>query len=176
MLDRKRLVELFTELGSRVQRPTTLCLIGSTPLIHLGLHSRQTVDIDVWDKASDYDAGELEQACRAVGLLFDPMGDVRQGEVYLQIVRPGPVSLPKTFELDIVARYGKLTIAMPSPAIVAGSKLTRANETDIADIAWLMSHCALRMSDIRAAIRQFPRASDRETALENMVLVGLVSR
>lgn len=175
MIDRERATAIFTSLGEALSRPATLCLIGSTPAILLGQDERQTQDIDVWHPASDYDSGALASACREAGLLFDPIGDLDLEAVYLQIVRPGIVSLPADLTLETIARFGDLTVAMPEPAVIAAAKLTRASERDIEDVVWWVRHRALTTPDLEAAVARLPRVADRETASENLVVVRVVA-
>lgn len=174
-LDRARVLALFDALGRQLSQATTLCLIGSTPAIMLGQEERQTQDIDVWHPASNYDAGELARACHEAGILFDPKGDLDPEAVYLQIVRPGIVSLPSIIEPEVISRFGLLTVAMPPPAVIAAAKLTRASERDIEDVTWWVRERALDLEAVGEAIGALPRAIDRETARDNMVVVRLVT-
>lgn len=173
-IDRARVLAIFEALGAKLRQPTTLCLIGSTPAIMLGQDERQTQDIDVWHPASQYDAGELARICREIGVLFDPAGSLDPDAVYLQIMRPGVVSLPSDIEAEMIARFGDLTVTMPPPALIAARKLTRAGERDIEDVVWWVRQRALDMRDVTKAIEMLPRAIDRETARDNIVFVKLI--
>ena len=175
-LDRQRIRDIFQRLGASLAKPTTLCLIGSTPAIFAGQIDRHTQDIDVWRPLSDYDEGDFSDACAKVGLLFDPTQELDPSAVYVQIVQPGIVALPRAFAPRIVARFGNLTVAMPPPAVIAASKLVRAAPRDVEDVAWWMSHSALTIDEIETAIKTLPTASDRETAKENLVFVRLMRR
>lgn len=174
-LDRSRVLAVFDRLGAALSRPTTLCLIGSTPAILSGQDERQTQDIDIWHPASDYDAGELARACREADVLFDPKGDLDAEAVYLQIFRPGIVSLPLTFSPEVIASFGLLTVTMPPPAVVAAAKLTRASARDLEDVAWWIRERALDVEEVERSIGALPRAIDREAAADNIVLVKLVT-
>ncbi len=174
-IDRERVTRLFDALGTALKQDTTLCLIGSTPAIFLGQNARQTQDVDVWHPASIYDAGDLSQACVAAGLLFDPTGELSPDAVYLQIVRPGIVSLPAKLDPEMISTFGRLKLVMPLPAIIAAAKLSRGSERDLEDVAWWISHRALGLEAVIFAIETLPRKSDRETASENAVLVRLVA-
>jgi len=175
-IDRARVSAIFEALGAKLSRPTTLCLIGSTPAILLGQDERQTQDIDVWNPASRYDTGELARICGELGILFDPTGNLDPDYVYLQIIRPGVVSLPSDLAVEIIAQFGSLTVAMVSPALIAARKLTRADDRDIEDIVWWVRQRALEMTDVAHAIETLPREIDRETARDNMVLIELIVR
>lgn len=174
-IDREQVARLFEALGTALRAPTTLCLIGSTPAIMLGQAGRQTQDIDVWHSASIYDAGDLAHACEVAGLVFDPMGEVSPDATYLQIVRPGIVSLPPALDVETISCFGRLTIIMPAPATIAAAKLTRGSERDFEDVAWWIRERALSLQDVIDAINTLPGCSDRETASENIVLVRLVA-
>jgi hypothetical protein len=173
-LDRSRVLAVFEALGAGLSGPATLCLIGSAPAILSGQEERQTQDIDVWQPASQYDSGDLARACREAGVLFDPTGDLDPDAVYVQIVRPGIVSLPHDVELELVAQFGKLTLAMPPPAVLAAAKLTRASDRDLEDIVWWIRRRALDLDELSGAIERLPRAIDREAARDNMLVVRLV--
>ncbi len=172
--DREKMVAFFTRLGEELRRPAILCLIGSTPAILSGQPQRQTGDVDVWERASDFDYGDLEQACRAAGALFDPKGELSPSDVYLQIIQPGVVGMPVRVEPEFIARFGSLTLVMPPPAAIAASKLVRGDRQDVDDVVWWLRERGLALSEVAAAISQLPRERDRETASENLVLVKLV--
>lgn len=129
----------------------------------------------MWHPASDYDAGELARACREAEILFDPRGDLDPEAIYLQIVRPGVVSLPPVVSPEVVGRFGLLTVTMPPPSVIAAAKLTRASARDLEDVAWWVRERSLDLDEVSDAIGAMPRAIDRETALDNMVLVELVT-
>ena len=174
-IDRERLETVFGVIGEALAQPALLCLIGSAPAIHCGQSGRQTQDIDVWGPRSDFDQGDLAQACRRAGVLFDPVGETSPDDIYLQIVRPGVVTLPSTFEPEVLARFGKLTVAMAPPAIIAASKLTRAAERDLDDIVWWLQTRKIGLQDVEAAISRLPGEMNRETAAENMTIVRLIA-
>lgn len=175
-IDAERVIRLFSNLGEKLRQPTTLCLIGSTPAIASGQPGRQTADIDVWHEKSDYDAGDLARACREVGLLYDPTGELDPDSIYVQLVRPGVVRLPADFEVESIGRYGKLSIVMPPPEIIVAAKLVRGSEADIHDAIWWVHRRNLALSKLEARIHDFPDLRDREAALENLTFVRLARR
>lgn len=132
------------------------------------------MDIDVWNQKSTFDQTELRKACQDAGVHFDPRGELDPNAVYVQIVRPGVVRLPVDFEVEVLGRYGKLTVVMPSPALLSAAKLARGDERDIEDIAWWIKERAISLDDIREAVGTLPDQSQREVADENMVLVELL--
>lgn len=175
-IDRTEIRRVLTEIGSHLPRPARLCVFGSAPAILLGQPARMTRDIDVWSPASDYLSNELEAACRAAGILFDPTNELAADRIYLQIVRPGVVRLPAQFDTQIIERFANLSIVAPMPALITAQKLVRFNERDVDDIIWWMSQSALDESDIIEAIKRMPARLDRETAQENLVVVRLIAK
>ena len=166
--------DLFARLGGALQKPTRLCLIGSTPAIAIGQKERQTSDIDIWFPKSGYDTGDLARACRETGVLLDPISELDSDKIYLQIIRPGIIRLPAEFEPEIIGVFGNLTVLMPPPELLAASKLVRGNEVDVQDVVWWINRRRMDAAEIMAAIRGLPREADRETAGENMLYVNLV--
>jgi hypothetical protein len=172
-IDRDRLVRIFEELGQRLVRPTTICLIGSSPGIASGQPERQSADIDVWRPRSAYDETEFRRACHDLGLLFDPTGALDPDAIYLQIVRPGITKLPKDFTVEVLAQHGNLTVTMPASALLSAAKLVSGEPRDIEDVAWWVKQRALALDQIKAAIYSLPDLTQREAASENIVLVQL---
>ena len=173
-LDRERLREVFATIGNALLHPTTICLIGSSPSIFLGQAARQTQDIDIWQPMSASDEGDFAQACRAAQLIYDPQGEISPDDVYIQIVRPGIVALPRSFETEILARFGRLTLVMPPPVLIAAAKLTRASDTDLQDIVWWMRARRFGMPELESAIKSLPTRENRETAFDNLIVAALV--
>ena len=173
-IDRTRLMEIFDEVGKRLVEPSTICLIGSSPGIVSGQVDRQSMDIDVWRPRSTFDDTEFRRACQEAGLLFDPKGELDPDAVYVQIVQPGIVKLPAEFKLEILGRYGALTVAMPEPALLSAAKLVRGDPRDVEDVAWWVKERALNLDAIRTAVGLLPDASQREAAGGNVILVELV--
>jgi hypothetical protein len=174
--DRKRLLEIFDALGGALTKPTTVCLIGSSPGIASGQPDRQTPDIDVWRGQSSYDETAFRKACEDAGILFDPRGEQLDPEaIYVQIIRKGLVNLPADFAVEVVGEFGNLRVVMPDPSLLVAAKLVRGTPRDVEDAAWWMRERALRADDIREAIGALPDPIQRETASENVVLVELVA-
>jgi hypothetical protein len=173
-IDRARLLDIFDGLGEKLAKPATICLIGSSPGIVSGQPDRQSLHIDVWRPGSAYDETEFRRACQELGLLFDPKGEIDPDAIYIQIVRPGIVKLPSGFNVEILGRYGNLTVAMPEPALLSAMKLVRGDPRDIEDVAWWVKERALDLDAIMSAVNSLPELPQREAASENIVLVELV--
>lgn len=176
MIEKDTIDALLMKLGSRLTKPTTLCVIGSTGAIVAGQPSRQTPDIDVWYPGSSFDSSDLMRACEEAGLIYDPKGEVDPDAIYLQVVRPGMVSLPPAFEHEVLGQYGNLTISMPPPELIVAAKLVRASDTDIEDAVWWVRGRDLTAEQIIAAIESIPSQNNREAARDNLILIQLMSR
>ena len=124
---------------------------------------------------SRLDESALEQACRGAGVLFDPKAEVDEHDIYLQIINPGVVSFPKEFEPEILAQFGNLTLVMPPPSLIAAAKLQRGSRSDIDDIVWWLKERAIGLDEIDSAIASLPKKASRDMAIENMLLVRLIS-
>ena len=129
-IDRARLMSILDALGQKLSKPTTICLIGSSPGILRGQPERQSAGIDIWRPASAYDETDLRRACRESGILFDRKGELDPDAIYLQVVAPGIVKLPEDFKFDILGQYGALEVAMPKPALLSAAKLARGQARD----------------------------------------------
>jgi hypothetical protein len=174
--DRKGLLGIFEALGHALPKQATICVIGSSPAIACGQPDRQTPDIDVWRQGSSYDETAFRRACEQVGILFDPRGEHLDPEaIYVQIIRKGIVDLPLDFDAEVVGDFGNLRVVMPAPSLLVAVKLARGTPRDVEDAAWWMRERALTTEDIRAAIGALPDPVQRQTALENVVVIELVS-
>ena len=178
-IDRAGLIEILERIDEALEAPQTLCLIGDAAVILLGNPGRQTADIDVWRRASRIAEPLLRRAAIVAGIEYDPREDVPDG-VYLQIVNPGIVNLPKQIadqwpdgsESVALWRGRNLQICCPPAQILAAAKSIRASEADLADIAYLIASANISPEDIQQALRHFPDPRDRATGAEN---VGLIS-
>jgi hypothetical protein len=119
----------------------------SSPGIVSGQPDRQSADIDIWRQSSVYDETELRKACRELGILFDPKGELGPDEIYFQIARSGVVDLPAGFDVEVLGQYGNLTVAMPQPALLSAAKLARGEPRDIEDVTWWIKERTLNMDE-----------------------------
>ena len=84
------------------------------------------------------------------------------------------ICLPAEFKLEILGRYGALTVAMPEPAMLAAAKLVWGDSRDVEDVAWWIKERAVDLDAVRAAVGSLPDASQRAAAGGNVILVELV--
>ena len=138
-----------------------------------GQDDRQTPDIDIWYPMSDFDPGDMRQAVEAAGLRYDPRGEIGAEDIYLQILRPGITMYPPAFQTLHLATYGNLSVAMPLPALIVATKLARATESDLEDVAWWIGHTDIPREDIEKAIGLIPQRRNREEATANLVFLDI---
>lgn len=160
-------------LGESLQKKgqtLRLEIFGSWPLIDAGMPSRSTMDLDVWATAFEFDPEVLRSACESAGLEYNPFGEVTGP--YLQIVRPGIVTLPEHTPEE-VGRWGGLILYTPPLAAIAAAKLVRADPQDISDVFFIRAKADLSRADIAAYVERLPNSRHREAARENLVYLDV---
>jgi hypothetical protein len=173
VIDRTKIEQILSVIGERLRRPSVIVIVGSTASMLSGQDDRQTPDIDIWFPMSVFDATDMKQAVEAAGLRYDPRGEIGAQDLYLQILRPGITMYPIEFETVPLGVYGNLTVKMPPPALMVATKLARATETDLEDVAWWMKNAGVSRSDVEAAIQLIPQRVHREEATANLIFVDL---
>ena len=169
-LTREAWVERLEAVGDHLTRAgatADVVAFGSVPNVLAGQPERTTMDLDIWRPASVFRESDLRAAVEAAGLLYDPKDALEPERPYVQIVGPGIVQLGR-FEPVPVVRLGGLNFSQPPVENLVASKLCRANERDLADLAWI---CAQQWPDeakVRRIIHGFPHQA-RQTATENLV-------
>ena len=173
-LMKDKVVEVLSNIASHLKGEAKLVLIGSTVGILLGQEERMTVDIDVWMRDSDFDYGDLKQACEKAGVTFDPTSYDEPKEFYLQIVREG-VCQVGDFDKEVkIMRFGKMLVASPPIENIIASKMTRASEDDIKDSVFLMAVGNVAIEDVKRVINTFV-GEDRNLAMENLVFLEMAT-
>ena len=173
-LNREQWNEKLALIGQELARLGTaasVTVVGSAPGILAGQPARTSMDLDVWRPASDFDRTSFQAAVETAGLLYDPKG-YEPAAPYIQMVEPGIVQVGK-FEPEPVERYGGLSVAKAPAANLIASKLLRASEVDLYDIAWMMGTYQPDPADVGRAIKSFPR-EQRERATENMIYLQAI--
>lgn len=165
------LQEALARVGSFLQNPTRLVLIGSSVGMFYGQPGRMTEDIDVWSPKSVVDIADITQACRQAGVAFDPQGyDVSGKGMYLQMVKPGVVHVGKWKSEDSMFKSGNLTVVHPPAENIIASKLVRCTDADIEDTVYLMRRLGLTLESVKAAVATLSEKA-QEAAAENVVLL-----
>ena len=173
-MDNQEMMLALEKIGSFLNLPSRLVLIGSSVGMFHGQPSRMTEDIDVWRPASRFDDGDLRQACDRAGVLFNPTGDIPENTPYLQMIAPGIVRIGdylKTGEIN-VSTFSNLEVAHPPIENIIASKLLRAEPRDIEDIIFLRRKFDISNDQIEAVIASIP-PSRQEAARENIVYLDV---
>jgi hypothetical protein len=165
------LEDLLAQLGDALEKPASLVVIGSAVCMSLGQPERMTMDVDVWKRSSDYDLKDLKQACKKIGLLFNPVDVDDPESAYLQLVEPGIVQLGRFDKTESVFKTGNLRISRPPAENIIASKLVRGEARDYDDCAYLIATTRTPLQKIRQAIDSIEDEFARESAQENLVVL-----
>ena len=181
-IDRTALLSLLERLDKALDKPTTLCIIGSCALMLMGNPTRSSHDVDIWLPASYFDAATLAKACQTAAIALNPIeDDAADGAPYLQLIHPGIVQLPPCRN-NLWGRAGAsqpawqgahLTIVLPPPAILIATKLARCEDRDLSDSLFLTERGSVSMTALNSAVQSLPHPA-RSVASENIVLLSLL--
>jgi hypothetical protein len=164
----------LAEIASFLQRPTSLCLIGSAAGMFGGQPNRMSIDLDTLQRASKFGYADLKQACERAGLLFNPQEEMEPDVPYIQLVEEGIVQVGKFSDTTPMFTEGQLVIVRPPMENVIASKLLRASPKDLEDIAFLLARYHVTPKAVAAVIEHFPYPH-KETAQENLVYLAALS-
>lgn len=166
---------ILEKISTHLQKPTSLCLIGSAPGIFGGQPARLSIDLDSWQKASKFAYADLKQACEKAGVLFNPKGELQPDIPYIQIVEEGIVQVGDFSSVITLMEEGNLTVTRPPIENVIASKLVRMEPKDFDDVAYLVQHYRTSKNSIEKIIRNFPHPA-QERAMENLVYLDVFTK
>jgi hypothetical protein len=172
---KKQWEEALFLLASNLKQPAKLCVISSAPNIFAGQNDRGSVDLDTLLRASDFSMSDIRQACENAGIEVNPMGIVESGKPYIQFVEEGMVQVGDFKTTYPIFQEGNLRIERPPIENLIASKLVRASEKDLQDIAFMLKRFAPDEGRIREIISAFPR-KQREAASENLVYLNMLGQ
>ena len=152
--------------------PVELCLIGSAACILGGMAGRTSMDLDVWQPASDYERIELKAAVEQAGLLFNPISELEPDCSYIQIVEPGIVQVGN-FQSVLIEKIGRMRITRPPIENIIAAKLPRCSEKDLEDIAYLKKKYDVPTDRVKAIIDEF-HGHAAESARENLIYLEVL--
>ncbi len=150
------LIAFLERLDAALSAPTVLHIYGSAAFILLGEVERTSLDIDVAGPYSVADMGELRRVAENLGMPVNPgEQDDRQ---HIEWVGPLRLCLPPPApETDMVLWTGRrLTVKTGSVADLVASKLIRYDESDRADIQFLVRQCGVAWADVQSAAQRLP--------------------
>jgi hypothetical protein len=163
----------LAEIASHLELPASLCLIGSAA----GMFSQQqrvSIDLDVWQKRSQFFYSDLKQACEKSGLLFNPKDEMEPNVAYIQLIDPGMVQIGDFDKTEPILRERNLVVERPPIENIIASKLVRMSEKDLEDVAFLVKRFGVTKEAVETVIQTFPRGHTRDQAVENLVYLDVL--
>lgn len=151
---RAEIEQFLKDIGKNVHQPGRLYLAGGAALVHMGVRSGSTLDIDVAIEAADED--ELVTAIRHV---------VQQRQINVEFASPGDfIPLPSqwTAQAKYVGRYGSVDVFYFDFYSLALSKISRGSDRDLIDVKLLLQHKLITLDELDAAFQEIlPRMGKR---------------
>lgn len=145
-VDRGQIEHFLKNLGRTFHKPGRIYLVGGAAMVHMGLRSDFTEDIDVDVRATDED--ELIESIRR---LKDTL------QVNVEFASPGDfIPLPKGWEshAKYVGRYGSIDVFYFDFYSIALSKIQRGHTRDIKDVRLLLEQGVITLPELDAAYNE----------------------
>ncbi len=153
-LTRVEVDAFLQELGKRYTKPAVLYIVGGGALLLLD-SPRRTLDIDYVGHDMPIRWTELQ---RAIDALANEMG-LKVEAVPLDDMIPLPMNFAERHVT--VGKYGNIQVYVFDPYAIALSKLDRGNESDLADIVFLIERNYINPNVLEQALRNAaPRAGE----------------
>ncbi len=145
-VDKARIEDFLKNLGRVFRKPGRLYLVGGAALVHLGIRSGFTQDIDV--EVAGNDAGDMFTSIR---------GLVEQMNINVEFASPRDfIPLPSQWETHAryVGRYGSIDVFYFDFYSIALSKIDRGNTRDINDVKLLLEQGIITLEELDIAYRE----------------------
>jgi hypothetical protein len=144
-------------LGKTFRKPGRLYLAGGAALVHLGIRSGFTMDIDITIKTVEAtDEDEMVMAIRRI---------VEQMQVNVEFASPGDfIPLPSQWmaQAKFVGRYGLVDVFYFDFSSLALSKISRGSDRDLIDVKLLLQQKLITWEGLDAAYNEIvPRMGKR---------------
>src|SRR5947209_4440956 len=141
-------------LGKTFRKPGRLYLTRGAALVHLGLRSGSTMDIDVTIETTNED--EMVTAIRRL---------VEQMQINVEFASPRdfiPLPAQSMSQAKYVGRYGSVDVFYFDFYSLALSKISRGNERDLIDVQLLFQKKLITLEELDAAYNEvLPRMGKR---------------
>lgn len=151
---RVEIEQFLKDIGKNVHQPGRLYLAGGAALVHMGVRSGSTLDIDVAIEADDED--ELVTAIRRI---------VQQRQINVEFASPGDfIPLPSQWaaQAKYVGRYGSVDVFYFDFYSLALSKISRGSDRDLIDVKLLIQHKLITLDELDTAFQEIlPRMGRR---------------
>lgn len=146
--------KFLTALGRTYRKEGRLYLAGGAALVHMGLRSGSTLDIDVVIEASNED--EMIMAIRRLK---------EQMQINIEFASPAdfiPVPSQWAAQAKYIGRYGKIDAFYFDLYSLALSKISRSNDRDLVDVKLLVQQKLITLDELDAAYQEvLPRMGKR---------------
>ncbi|HZU01342.1 MAG TPA: DUF6036 family nucleotidyltransferase [Ktedonobacteraceae bacterium] len=145
-VDKGQIENFLRNLGRTFRRPGRLYLVGGAALVHMGIRSGSTQDIDVEIRATNED--EMMEAIRH---LKDTMN------INIEFASPGDfMPLPKQWEMHAkyIGRYGTIEAFYFDFYSIALSKIQRGSTGDIRDVKLLLEQGIITLPELDEAYNE----------------------
>jgi len=145
-VDKARIEDFLKNLGRTFRKPGRLYLVGGAALVHLGIRSGFTQDIDV--EVTGSNAGDMFTAIR---------GLVEQMNINVEFASPRDfMPLPSQWETNAryIGRYGSIDVFYFDFYSIALSKIERGNTRDINDVKLLLDRGIITLEELDAAYQE----------------------
>jgi hypothetical protein len=145
-VDREQIENFLKNLGRTFRKPGRLYLVGGAALVHMGLRSGTTQDIDV--EVSGANTGEMFNAIRQL---------VRQMNINVEPASPGNfIPLPSQWmaQSKFIGRYGTVDVFYFDFYSIALTKIHRGTTRDINDVGLLVQQKIITLQGLDAAYQE----------------------
>ncbi len=153
-VDKTQIDAFLKNLGRVFHKQGRLYLVGGAALVHMGVRTGTTQDIDIEIRATDED--EMAEAIRR---LKDSMG------VNVEFASPADfIPVPTQWEMSAkyVGRYGSIDVFYFDFYSIALSKIERGSSSDIHDVQLLVQHAIIELQKLDDAYNEvLPRVGKR---------------
>jgi hypothetical protein len=156
LLQPEQIQHLLARLGELCAAPATLYLFGGSALLLLG-GTRHTGDVDF--TVGSHNASDIRlamaQAASELGLEVEESAPAE--------FMPLPAGAEERHQL--IGRFGKLEVFVFDPYSIAVSKIDRAFESDMEDVAVMLRHGHIEMDFLERCVNDVARRYDEPVKL-----------
>lgn len=146
--------KFLNALGKAYRKTGRLYLAGGAALVHMGLRSGSTLDIDVVIEASDED--EMVTAIRRLK---------EQMQINIEFASPAdfiPIPSQWAAHAKYIGRYGKIDAFYFDLYSLALSKIARSSDRDLVDVRLLVQRKLITLDELDVAYQEvLPRVGKR---------------
>ncbi|MGH2496618.1 MAG: DUF6036 family nucleotidyltransferase [Ktedonobacteraceae bacterium] len=145
-VDKAAIESFLQQLGKTFRKPARLYIVGGAALVHMGVRSGFTQDIDV--QVSGASEGDLIVAIQRM---------IECMQVNVEFASPVDfIPLPKQWESHarFVGRYGTIDVFYFDFYSIALSKMERGNSRDIADVQLLVQQGIIALDELDNASQE----------------------